>query len=88
MLSCIHKLIEVIVMNKYYFTFGTNHFTEGGTNLSNFYVVIEAESYYEAREKMFDVRGDKWAFQYESAEEAGVERFYLMEMKLSQVQLL
>lgn len=32
-------------------------------------------------EEMFEQFGDKWAFQYDSAEEAGVDRFGLREIK-------
>lgn len=74
-------------MKDYYFTYGSNHITEDGFSLGNFYTKIPAESYGEAREKMFLARGDVWAFQYPSAEEAGVERFRLMEAPLEKVVL-
>lgn len=62
-------------MKKYYFTFGF------GQPHENCYHVIEANNSVEARAKMFERFSDKWAFQYESAEEAGVEKFGLREIK-------
>ncbi len=64
-------------MDKYYFTFGC-----GIDNLHrNGYHIIEAESREIARERMFERFGAKWAFQYNSAEEAGVKRWNLEEIK-------
>ncbi|AUR92203.1 hypothetical protein NVP1170O_090 [Vibrio phage 1.170.O._10N.261.52.C3] len=74
-------------MKDYYFTYGSNHTTDEGFSLGNFYTKVPAESYGEARERMFLARGDKGAFQYLSAEEAGVERFRLMEAPLERVTL-
>jgi hypothetical protein len=62
-------------MPKYYFTFGFSQPHEGG------YHVIEAEDSAKAREEMFRKFGEKWAFQYDSAEAAGVERWNLREVK-------
>ena len=62
-------------MNKYYFTFGSGQKYEGC------YVVIEAENAYDARQEMFQRYGKKWGFMYKSAEEAGVERWGLKEIK-------
>lgn len=61
-------------MAKWYFTFGSNH------KYPNSYHVIEAETSADAREEMFRDFGDKWAMQYDSAEEAGVERWNLTEI--------
>ena len=55
----------------FYFTFGF------GQPHENCYHVISAETSNEARELMVMRFGSKWAFQYESAEKAGVERFNL-----------
>lgn len=62
-------------MAKYYFTFGF------GQPHENCYHVIEAEDSNKAREEMFRKFGDKWSFQYESAEKAGVEEYNLREIK-------
>lgn len=62
-------------MGKWYFTFGSGQPHEGC------YYVIEAENPELARWKMFERFGTKWAIQYDSAEEAGVEEFNLREIK-------
>lgn len=46
-------------MKKYIFTFGFNHANKG------YCQPIYAKSYDKAREKMFEIHGDKWAFQYD-----------------------
>jgi len=56
---------------KWYFTFGQGHYTPSGLWLGQKVVEIEG-SYEEARRKLVEVVGDKWAFQYESKEAAGV----------------
>lgn len=48
-------------MKNYYFTFGCGI----DDPHRNCYTVIQAESYDEARDIMFDRFGDKWAFQYD-----------------------
>ena len=62
-------------MKKYYFTFG---FDQGNNHC---YIIIEAENREEARRKMCRRFGSQWGFQYDSAEEAGVEKFNLREIK-------
>ncbi len=61
-------------MKKFWFTFGFGHEQENG------YHVIEANSYAKARHEMIRRFGTKWAFQYDSAEAAGVDRFNLHEV--------
>lgn len=57
-------------MEKYYFTFGTAHtlFANGVTWGADVICEITAEDYGQARQKMVDVFGDKWAFQYDIKE--------------------
>jgi len=62
-------------MAKYYFTFGF------GQPHENCYHVIEAANSVDARAEMFRKFSDKWSMMYESAEEAGVEKFNLREIK-------
>lgn len=62
-------------MSKWYFTFGFGQLYE------HCYHVIEANDSNEARKKMFQRFGNKWSMQYDSAKEAGVERFNLKEIK-------
>ena len=62
-------------MKKYYFTWGF------GQGHDNCYTVIRAESWDKARELMNQRWGPRWGFQYDSAEEAGVDRFNLKEIK-------
>ena len=45
-------------MEKFYFTFGFGQEHYGK------YFVIESDDYEEAREEMFKLFGNKWAFQY------------------------
>lgn len=58
------------VEKDWFFTFGSSHAHPNG------YVVFHG-THASAREQMFDVFGSVWAFQYDSAEAAGVERFNL-----------
>lgn len=46
-------------MKKFYFTFGVSQGL-----LAHHYLVVEAESYEQARSIVFDTFGNKWAFQY------------------------
>ena len=62
-------------MKEYYFTFGFNQPHEGC------YHIIKANSSNEARAEMFSKFGTKWSMQYNSAEEAGVVRYNLKEIK-------
>ena len=48
---------------KWYFTFGSGHF-HGNMPLAHRYVVFEG-SFNEAREKMLELRGPVWSFQYD-----------------------
>lgn len=58
-------------MKTYYFTFGY------GYRLRNCYTTVEAADFNEARKIMAHHHGNRWAFQYDSAEAAGVDRFGL-----------
>lgn len=58
----------------WYFTFGCNQAHEGHYHVIN-------GTFNEAREKMFQRFGPKWSMQYKSAEDAGVERWKLKELK-------
>lgn len=62
-------------MKDFYFTFGCGQVHE------NCYIIISAESSNEAREEMFRWFGNKWASQYNSAEDAGVVKFNLRRIK-------
>lgn len=73
-------------MSTYIFTFGSNHVTADGMSLGGCYVEIEG-TYGEARQKLVEARGPKWAFQYNTKEEAGVDRFNLMKVSLEMVEL-
>jgi len=60
---------------KFYFTFGF------GQPYENCYHVIEAKNSEKARVEMFRRFGQKWSMQYNTAEEAGVEKYHLKEIK-------
>lgn len=59
-------------MKPFYFTFGV-----GDPVNSHHYVVIMAPDSETAAKTMFELYGKKWAFQYRSAHEAGVEAYNL-----------
>lgn len=61
----------------YFFTFGQAHKDRAGNSLANCYTTIEAEHRDEARQIMFSRYGRQWAFQYQSAETAGVYKYNL-----------
>ena len=60
---------------EWYFTFGSNN------KYHNRFVVIQGTKK-SARQKMISIFGLKWAGQYESAEETGVKRWNLQELKI------
>lgn len=62
---------NIFAMNKFFITFG---FDQGHDNC---YVIINAKNEIEAREKMTKAYGRKWGFIYNSADEAGVNKFNL-----------
>jgi len=62
-------------MKKHYFTFGFGQPHENG------YHVVTAQDRDQARAEMFRRFGQKWSFQYDSADAAGVDRFHLHEVK-------
>lgn len=57
-------------MNKWYFTFGCNQAFKG------YCQVVLADSFEEAREKMCNVYGIKWAFQYSESQWKNVDERY------------
>ncbi|ATB52680.1 hypothetical protein PVS_44 [Vibrio phage vB_VspS_VS-ABTNL-3] len=73
-------------VQEWYFTYGGNHTTKNGRSLGNNFTVIKG-TWQEARIAMDRERSSKWAFQYGSMEDAGVERFGLEEMNLRAVSL-
>ena len=56
-------------LKPYYFTFGV------GQGCAGHYVIINAFGPEEARERMNELFPNNWSSMYESAEEAGVERW-------------
>lgn len=68
-------------IKKFIFTFGC------GQENAGYYQEIYAKNSDEAREKMFEMYGDKWAFQYteedwERNKERAVQNHYPIERKL------
>ena len=57
-------------------TFGSNHFGEISGSLGECYMKIEGD-WAQVRSRIVDLANDAFAFQYESEEEAGVDRFGL-----------
>ena len=57
-------------------TFGSNHFGEISGSLGGSYMKIEGD-WAQVRSRIVDLANDAFAFQYESEEEAGVDRFGL-----------
>lgn len=64
-------------LHSYWFTFGSDHL--GGRGLRR-YVVVRAASSEEARQQMMARFQYNWAYQYDSAERAGVDRHGLIEI--------
>ena len=60
------------------FTFGC------GQKYANHYVIIKG-TFSEAREKMFKYFGTEWCFQYESKEQANVEKWGMKELTLERM---
>lgn len=58
----------------WYFTFGCAHFH------ANEYVVVHG-TFEEARDQMIEWFGTHWSMQYGSAEEAGIDKWKLTELK-------
>ena len=57
-------------------TFGSNNFGEISGSLGGSYMKIEGD-WAQVRSRIVDLANDAFAFQYESEEEAGVDRFGL-----------
>lgn len=57
-------------------TFGANHFGEISGSLGESYMKIEGD-WAQVRSRIVDLANDAFAFQYESEEEAGVDRYEL-----------
>lgn len=68
-------------MPEWIFTFGFGHVHPyTGEKLGNSFVRIKAETANAARDEMFRLFGSKWAFQYDSEELAGVQKWNLHEV--------
>lgn len=76
-------------MKEYIFTFGSKHLgidSNGESfSLGEHYFSMLANDVLEARDNMFNMRGDQWAFVYMNEEEAGVQRFNLKSATKSEV---
>jgi hypothetical protein len=69
-------------MGEWIFTFGWDHrHPETGERMFNRFVRIAAQDPDAAREEMVRRFALKWSHQYDSADEAGVDRFGLVEFK-------
>ena len=67
-------------MTEWIFTFGFGHVhPHTGERLANTFIRVSGEDE-EAREKMYARFGRKWAFQYATEEQAGVEKYHLREL--------
>lgn len=67
-------------MKEFIFTFGFNQKLPDGKDATNGYVSIRAENSERAREEMIREYGYNWAFQYDSKEAAGVEKYNLWDV--------
>ena len=68
----------------WYFTFGSNHVGLESGALSNCYMIING-TWEQARSKMFALSNGAFAFQYDSADEAGVTKWGLQEVQQQRV---
>lgn len=66
------------------FTFGQAHRANDGTPLGNRYVIIEGE---DSRDIMFRLFGPFWAFQYDTPEDAGKDKYGLTEYVIPDTQV-
>lgn len=64
-------------MKKFYFTWGFDQ-TYRGKSMKFHYTIIQAKDDVEARLKMIDRFGTEWGFQYNSADDAGVNKWRLI----------
>jgi len=73
-------------LSEFIFTFGFGHTdpTTGESRAKKF-ARIQADDYEQARIQMNDTYGRQWAFEYESEEEAGVQRHGLTEVTESRI---
>ena len=63
------------------FTFGFGHkHPETGQSLGRMYVIIKGATGEHCRAEMMNRFGRKWAFEYRTPEDAGVERYDLKEL--------
>ena len=68
----------------YIFTFGWDHINPiSGKRLNNSYVKLYG-TYDSTREEMIHRFGNRWAQQYLTEKDAGVDRFNLIELKLGE----
>lgn len=67
-------------VREYVFTFGPSHEDKNGKSLGHKYVVIKG-TWESARMKLHALRNGKWAFQYDSRENAGVYKYDLEEVE-------
>lgn len=67
--------------NVWGFTFGANHTNADGVSLDDYYVILEGD-FNEARAKMFELRGSKWAMQYpyDNRFEEMIEQYGLLKL--------
>lgn len=63
-------------MQDFYFTFGQNHQLKGGLFLGRYYTSIPGINRYDARARMFEERGESWAFCYDEQEFTGQPEKY------------
>ncbi len=66
--------------NEYVFTFGYGQRADSGEPLFWSYVTVASDSPEAARKAMFKKYGSKWAHQYNSKEDAEVDRWKLHEL--------
>ena len=68
-------------MNEYIMTFGYGQLYDG-RNMDSHYYRIHADSNLEARVQAFELFDNQWCAMYDSEEEAGVQEFNLIELKI------
>lgn len=82
------KSLNLSNMKTFYFTFGSGQYDIIGGQpraLNRSFTTIEAEDFNRARAQMFERRGPKFCTHYDSAEEAGVERWGLMYIPFDEI---
>lgn len=76
-------------MPKFAGTFGANHMDGKGNPLGNKFVKLEAKDFYDAQAKMYESRGNAWAFVYHWVDfKPQIKEYGLEEVPMNEVDII